>query len=491
MSRVAVAIRVAVVLVAGCAACVLANGGPFVINYPGGDPAAKGVLARLDPNLKPRRETTLRVMEENLKIVFERQPFANETRPPIAHVVAEYTIENPTSKSVEVDFGFPILRGIHIDPFSMMPGPDVRVRLGDQPLKSTIISNSAIYGIIRQRARQTIEDRIVADEKLHQLAMAVGKSQGSAREKARQYLSAYLTGKKKSRPRDAAPMVEYAGLDFDDPEQARPQTFFFGPASSADETLRDLPFANLGPLSAIGEQKATQFFAQLASKFDPKAASTYESIFESWGGDVRERSVDLRTGKVRPREYSVSADEARQPHLRPVGDPTVYARVDYLDPDAKIKDDEKAACRSILKNLPVVFTFAPMNLLHYQTKFPPNSKQILSVDYRQYAYADTRAPESYQISYVVHPASLWKDFGPIRPEVAVPEGVALRASVPCANGGSRVMIDDRMSGVKTTCDLYKATLESKTGEILVGIDSAGWRRAISGPVEVRQQAAGG
>ena len=26
-----------------------ANGGPFVVKYPNGDPAAKGVLARLDP----------------------------------------------------------------------------------------------------------------------------------------------------------------------------------------------------------------------------------------------------------------------------------------------------------------------------------------------------------------------------------------------------------------------------------------------------------
>ncbi len=43
-----------VVLVLVAAGLALANGGPFVVTYPGGDPAAKGVLARLDPSLKPQ-----------------------------------------------------------------------------------------------------------------------------------------------------------------------------------------------------------------------------------------------------------------------------------------------------------------------------------------------------------------------------------------------------------------------------------------------------
>ena len=47
-----------------------ANGGPFVVKYPSGDPAAKGVLARLDPSLLPARETRLRVLKEDLKINF-------------------------------------------------------------------------------------------------------------------------------------------------------------------------------------------------------------------------------------------------------------------------------------------------------------------------------------------------------------------------------------------------------------------------------------
>ena len=66
-----------------------------------------------------------------------------------------------------------------------------------------------------------------------------------------------------------------------------------------------MAYTNLGPLSAIGEQKATQLFAQLASRFDKDAGSAYEAIFAAWGGDVRERSIDLVTGRVRPRELTL------------------------------------------------------------------------------------------------------------------------------------------------------------------------------------------
>ena len=60
------------VLAAGLAAGIaFGNGGPFVVKYPGGDPAAKGVLARLDPSLKPQTETRLRVVKEDLTICFE------------------------------------------------------------------------------------------------------------------------------------------------------------------------------------------------------------------------------------------------------------------------------------------------------------------------------------------------------------------------------------------------------------------------------------
>ena len=105
----------------------LGNGGPFVVKYPSGDPAAKGVLARLDPTLKPAEETRLRVVKEDLTIRFlPEQRWKDDQRrlPPLADVTAAYTIENPTDKEVQVDFGFPILRGIYLR-FGMVPYPDV------------------------------------------------------------------------------------------------------------------------------------------------------------------------------------------------------------------------------------------------------------------------------------------------------------------------------------------------------------------------------
>ena len=149
------------------------NGGPFVVKYPSGDPAAKGVLARLDPTLKPAQETRLRVVKEDLTIGFgiDRQA-GGDTMPPRVEVTAAYTIENPTGEEVQVDFGFPILRGIYLAQ-GMSLYPDVGVMVDKELAATTIISNSVIYSMIRQNAREVIEKGIAADAKLPGLTTAV------------------------------------------------------------------------------------------------------------------------------------------------------------------------------------------------------------------------------------------------------------------------------------------------------------------------------
>ncbi len=463
----------------------LANGGPFVLKYPNGDPAAKGVLARLDPDLKPGRETRLRVIKEDLKVTFGRErPFGRAVKstdgPPLAYVSAEYTIENPTNEEVEVDFGFPILRGVYFDPgslHSMMSRPDVNVRLNKTAIKSTIISNSAIYGIIRQRAREVIEKAIADDITLKELVTSVRNSNSETLKTGRKALLSHLVDTMKWNNRDAALMVEYASLDFGKFKVQPPDRNRMG-LFRVDAELYQLMNGNLGPLAAIGEQKATQFFAQLASRFDPEAAAAYEAIFTAWGGDIRERSVDLKTGKVRPREVTVDLRTlGKQPSpFTSAFDPTIYARVAYLDSTANITESEEASCKAVLKNLPVIFTFAPMNILHYQVKFPAKSIQTLTVSYSQYAYSDTRSPSSYQLAYVLHPASLWQDFGPINLEVAVPEGVAFRASVPCDNGGVKKGGLSPHNPQDSQFNIYKTELEQKTGELYLAVEADGWNQ---------------
>jgi hypothetical protein len=457
------------------ASVALANGGPFTIKYPGGDPAAKGILARLDPDLKPAREARLRVIKEDLKVTFGRDGRNNQQSHPLAHVVAEYTIENPTGDQVEIDFGFPILRGVFINPFSMMPSPDVKVTIGEKHIRSTIISNSAIYGIIRRRARDIIEQAVAENQALAGLVASVRGTTGDANYNARQALSAYLVDSLKWTERDAVLMVEYASLDFGEFKTHPWDRDRMAWGWSGDKELNELMNANLGPLAAIGEQKATQFFAQLAGRFDPKAAATYETIFSAWGGDVRERSVDLKTGDVRPREVVIDSAALTSSDHGYISDPTIYARVDYLDPKAKISESEKESCKAILKNLPVIFTYAPMNILHYRVSFPAKSTQTLTVSYGQYAYSDTHAPSSYQLAYVVHPASFWQDFGPINLEVAVPQGVPFRASLPCLNGGVQERQVSRDSGEKIPCEIYRAQLKQKTGEIYLAVDAEAWK----------------
>jgi hypothetical protein len=471
----------------------LANGGPFVLRYPKGDPAAKGVLARLAPDLRPARERRLRVVKEDLRIAFERDTRTAQWHAktgiepvPLVSVTAAYTIENPTGEEIAVDFGFPILRGIYRSPSSMTPRPDVRVDVDGKYHRATIISNSAIYGIIRQRARETIEKAIASDADLMGLVAELRATGGASREPHRRALAEHLAGRKGWSERDARLLVEYAGLDFDgDPKKPRVYPRDRSHWSWAD--MGDLQDRNLGALAAIGEQKATQLFARLASRFDVKATAAYEKIFTAWGGDVRERSVDLLTGSARPREVTVDLKALKKSPYAHRGDPTIYARVDYFNDKAKISAEEKAACRAVLKNLSVVFTFAPMNLLHYQVKFPANSKQVLTVRYRQYAYVDTKGPKSYQLAYVVHPASLWDEFGPINLEVTAPEGVGVRASVPCEYTGAEeralrtpmryVAKGSKPRAPGTRVAVYRATLAKKTGELLVAVRADSWKRA--------------
>ncbi|MBN1845905.1 MAG: hypothetical protein JW810_09495 [Sedimentisphaerales bacterium] len=465
------------------------NGGPFVIQYPHGDPAAKGTLARLDADLKPAREERLRVVEEHLNIRFEpdiMRSLSPTTTTPKVSVTAEYLIENPTAEAIEIDFGFPILRGIYINPYAMSLLPSVRVQCDQKFLPVTIISNSYIYGVIRQRARETIEQGIAGDPELARRLDAIRSSSGQEASNGRQELIRYLTQRRQWDNSDAVLLAEYAGLDLETLKHRppdRPLFVFF-----SDPEMAKLANDNLGPLAAIGEQKATQFFARLAWCFDPEQAGGYEEIFKAWGGDVREQAVDLASGRIRPREIQWDDAALAAGIADPQFDPTLYVRVEYLDPRAPLTEREKAACQSILKHLRVIFTFAPMNILYYRATFAAQSTQTITVSYQQHAYADTRAPQSYQLAYVLHPASRWSDFGPIHLQVQVPADVGFRASVPCRltdTGQTAAGSDPPAAGGEATVfQTYQARLQEKTGELFLAVDQASWT-ARFGPDQQR------
>ena len=457
------------------------------------------MLARLDPSLKPAREARLEVIKEDLTVLFGRARFGRLSGPPLASVAAAYTIKNPTKKAVTMDFGFPILRGIYISPYAMMATPAVHVTVDKKYVRTRVISNSAIYGVIRHRARRAIEKGVAADATLARLvkvvraAMKTGKKKNRARATpqqqkaggrafkfvaralaARKALAAHLA-KQGWKARDAALMVEYASVDL-----GKPMVYPVDGTRywTRDSKLNKLRNSNLGPLGAIGEQKTTQLLAQLARRFDARAAAAYESIFKAWGGNVRERSVDVQTGKLRPREVSRKGKGAGR-------DPTIYARVAYLNPHARITPAERHACKQILKNLPVVFTFAPMNLLYYQVEFPAGATRLVTVSYQQHAYVDTRKRRSYQLAYVLHPASLWRRFGPINLKIFLPAGVPMKASVPytrdkkrakAPHGSNWLFSSPRQKGDPPMVS-YSATLtrpEQKKGELFVGIDAGKW-----------------
>jgi hypothetical protein len=456
-----------------------ANGGPFVIKHASGDSAAKGVLARLMPNLRPGRESVLKVLREDLTVSFE--PKADPGYLPLypfAHVSAEYTIENPSDRPVTLDFGFPILHGFYVrpahydHPAAMFPSPpqaSIAVTQNGQRVDYAVISNSMLFGAIRSIAKPAI-DRALAAPDLAAAVRAVRKEAEPG--PARQALVETLTRRRGFGENEAVLLADYASLDFS-PPSAKAGDAAPAQAAQASHRIPDGDFSfmwktpwerdalavgNLGPLRYIGEQKATQLMALLAAKLDPKSAVSYESILAAWGGEVRERSVDLAGGSVRPRESK-----------SPSTDSALYARVDFMAPPPSTS--LRRRLDSILSHLPVVFTFVPMNLIHAQATFAAKSTARIRFAYEQFAYEDTGTPATFQLAYVVHPASFWDSFGSIHLDVAVPDGVSFRASVPTSRGRPETGKHGESSVH------YRGEVPTKTGEIYLGLSAIEWKKA--------------
>jgi hypothetical protein len=469
-----------------------ANGGPFIVKYPGGDTSAKGVLARLDPDLRPARESRLEVVKEDLSIDFTPPLFDSggpQDSPPIVSITAEYLIRNPTARPIEIEFGFPILRGVFISPLAMTPTPDVQVRMDKtEHLRPILISNSALLGLLRRRAGAVIERSVRDDERLRSLARSVWEAGPSGRAPSRRRLASYLSNVRRWSGSDASLFVEYVSLEkASSRTPERPAPFYMGLTdSSIANAAQEFSWA----ASAIGELKATQWLARLAGRLDPAFENSYEAVFESWGGDVRELSVDLETRRIRPREVDVQRRPSRSSALQPSlldSDSTTYARVDYLSTKKKMSRIENDSWNAVLKNLPVVFTFAPMNLLYYRASFPAYGVRMVTVSYKQHAYLDTREPLSYQAAYVLHPASFWDSFGPIRLHVTVPDGVSPVAGRDMLSGFSRADSSaSRRPHSNVKWSAYASTVSRKTGELIIGISHADWTQAMRRLTDARR-----
>jgi hypothetical protein len=95
-----------------------------------------------------------------------------EGSPPLASVRAAYAIENRTDERIEVDFGFPILRGNN-RPLFFNALVQVEGAGGETSIQPGVISDSLIYGIIRRDAQKVIEKGIGSDGELSRLIAAI------------------------------------------------------------------------------------------------------------------------------------------------------------------------------------------------------------------------------------------------------------------------------------------------------------------------------
>ena len=144
------------------------NGGPFVVKYPSGDPAAKGVLARLDPTLKPAQENAPASSQGGPDNPF-RSRIGLDRRQAQATTLGrrdgQLSDRERDGRHRQRRFWFPDSRGIFLKS-GMVPYPDVHVLVDGELAEMTLIPNSAIYGMIRLQAREVIERGVAKDTKL-------------------------------------------------------------------------------------------------------------------------------------------------------------------------------------------------------------------------------------------------------------------------------------------------------------------------------------
>ena len=138
----------------------------------------------------------------------------------------------------------------------------------------------------------------------------------------------------------------------------------------------------------------------------------------------------------------------------------MYARIDYLDPNAKVTKDEKDFVPGdSRKESPGGVRVCPDESdSTTRSSSQPITLAWVTVSYPQHAYADTRGSGSYQLAYVLHPATLWREFGPIHVTVQVPKWDTLQVLpqkfTTQARGDRRLV--SRVSlgrGLRQACDL--------------------------------------
>jgi hypothetical protein len=460
-----------------------ANGGPFLVRRPNGDPAAKGVAAPMLPDLMPGRESRLEVVREDLSFRFT----GGETRP-LVHVTARYTIKNPTDQGITLAVGFPILRGIYVEYSGGAMGsfstyPAYRVQLDGREVGSTVISNSDLFDRIRGDAWKKIVAAMDADPALRPLRARMAAADPTAADAVRTELEKQLLAMRWE-PRDAALLADLMRAIGPKPtpltaEQHKPIPWPYnaaGPrprhqifADQVDFELgslgEDSTRYHMGALSSMGELKATQLLSHVAARLAPGASTDYQRLFTAWGGDVREQAVDPGTGVLRPRR-----DEGKGSAFDE--NASLYARLDYFQPNTIMQPARRQACERIVKNLPVVFTFAPMNIIRTELTFPARSTRVVTYDYSQFSFDDLGPPASHQLAYVVHPASFWKTFGPISVTVQAPQGVPVRASIPMRKAAPHT------PSLPAGFVAFTGELREKTGELYLSVDCDKWKAGV-------------
>lgn len=472
----------------------LANGGPFFERHVDGSNAVSASMAGFE-HMIPGLQDRIACLGEDLTITIENElklgraaeaarkaprPTGNtlDSNPidykqryalipeklPRITVEAKYTLVNTSDRPVNMRFGFPVIYSPH---------GYAKVLVDGTKTKSHHLSLDDILLHIRSAAAEGIAEILTADKELSAAVATISEIE-SHYDGRKPDKGAMNLGERTRAAKALTDVLKKRQLT--DSQVALVSEFFILPPSPKPErpnidALDEYPryiathrfFPERGVLERIGVLKATQLYTEVLKALAPAQHIDYEQFFRAWGGQEKRVSLDLETGEIRERVLSpIRFTDGGMMGPIPLD---IYAREEYLD-SRNLPKDLKKHLMTVLRNLPVTFAFAPVNMTVYDVAFAPGQKRMVAVEVSQLPSIDGREPVTAQFEYIMKTARYFEEFDHINLEVRAPSGTALAISPACAEVRQKSR-DGR--------DVYRARITDYSKNLYIAIGETGAR----------------
>ena len=436
-----------------------ANGGPFFERHVDGSNAVSASMAPFE-NMIPGLQDRIACLGEDLTITIDDElrlgraaEAAKKASPPSGSILdgkkidykertsliperlprieveAKYTLVNTSDGPVKMRFGFPVIYSAR---------QRVKVVVDGKKTTSHHMSLDDILLHIRAIAAERVAEVLTIDKKLADAVAKINEIESVY--SSDKPTEAVMRLHNRHRAADALRDI-LKERRLTDSQVALVSEFFILPPSPKPTRLNIEGLAERasfygfrpslpegGVLARIGALKATQLYTEVLKALAPAQSIDYEQFFRAWGGREKRVSLDLETGEVRERVLSpIRFAEGGMMGPIPLD---IYAREEYLNA-RNLPKDLKKHLMTVLKNLPVTFAFAPVNMTVYEVAFAPGQKRTVAVEVNQLPSIDGREPVTAQFEYIMKTARYFKEFDHINLEVRAPKGTKLTISPTC------------------------------------------------------------